>query len=235
MGIRGSNVQGSLQSSTPAGMPDELRKVGISPGEIASCAPSPDSPDHRSGVRGCPCSENCRFDQTINGGFKYQGGPRNIGYSLETHEGNVVENEVSCFFFTQTLQDRMDHGNAQRLKGKSGERIAIIAQEGEMIVKQYEVNVNYGTNLPPKWEIQEHEVAVSRFPRPGEERKLSYNQRMRQRQAERDKQNPALAIGPPERIKVGEGKGMEPLPSDEESTLPWGNTEHEAATVKAKK
>lgn len=234
MSLRGSNVQGETQSGTPAGTPEELRKAGLSPGNIASCAPCADSPDAKAGVRGCPCSERCRFDQTINGGFKYVGGPRNIGFSLETHEGNVVEGEASCFFFTQTLQDRMDHGNAQRLQGKVGERIAIIAQEGEKIIKQYEVNRNYLTGKPPDWHVDEFEVEVSRFLRPGEQRKLNYNQRMRKRQAERDKLNPALATGPPERIVAGRGAAMKPFVDDAPATAePIATAEPEP--VKAKR
>lgn len=177
----------------PVGPLDDVRKHGFDPRNVASCAPP--SP----GVRGCPVWQACRFHIRKNGGFKGEG-PRNVGYFLET-AGRRKEDEISCFRFTSSLQGRMDFGAINRQNGLDGERIAIIAQEGEIIHRKVTLRTN--PEAPPEFaqfKAQIIEAPVGRFPRLGETPASTYDQMLAERQRAREQGDPDLETGPPERL-----------------------------------
>lgn len=198
MSIHGSSAMTELGiQGNPIGTPEEIRKVGLSPKDIASCAPSGDSDERIPGVRGCPMWGSCRFDLSKFGGFKKQG-PHNIGYFLQTHEGKRKEDEMSCFRFVGTMQARMDSGIEQRQKGMQGEIVQIVAQEGEMITTRVYVpdEKKVGSYRP---QIMTREV--SKFPRPGEISEINYEQMLGIKLRKRQDADPDLQTGPPTRFK----------------------------------
>ena len=126
------------QSPLPIGSMEDVRAAGMSLREFGTCA----QPDKN--IRGCALWGKCRFDQRRMGGFKGDR-PHYVGYRLITDraEGNAAKEDFcSCMAFTEVLLDRLDTGNDLVTKGKDGERIAIVAQEGESIVRRFQVGVN---------------------------------------------------------------------------------------------
>jgi hypothetical protein len=203
MGVLGINPQ-------PIGTLDELRRENLNPALIGSCAPS--SP----GVRGCQSYPNCIFRFKKFGGFR-DFGAKNIGYFIQTHEGNKKEDEGSCHFFMQRLYDRMRAGERDRQDGKAGEIIEVIAQEGEIIHRQVTVNVNENPALPARYEKKTFTGPVSRFPRPGERQVVEYNTLLDDRRRAREAQDPDLQTGPSHRVVPGEVK--QPPVMDVESVV----------------
>jgi len=186
---------------SPIGTLDELRKQGINPALVGSCArPS-------AGVRGCQHHENCIFRFRRFGGFRDDpGGARNIGYFLQTHEGNKKEAVASCHFFMQRLYDRMRAGERDRQDGKNGEIIQVIAQEGEIIHRQMTVNVNEGKLpvQPAKYEKKTFTGPVPAFPRPGQRPAVHYDTLLDDRRRAREAQETDLQVGQINRIAPDE-------------------------------
>lgn len=112
--------------------------------------PNPDVPasvyrSERGACAKCALYENCLFHLTRMGGFKGQGrhniGVRIITDKVEGHNGK--EDICSCVTFVEgSYQDRMLSGNEFRMRGKDGERISVIAQEGETIDQRFDVGFN---------------------------------------------------------------------------------------------
>lgn len=180
------------QNPIPQGTPDELRKLGVDPEKIGSCAPR--SP----GVHGCAVERDCRFHLQKLGGFKYQG-PRNVGYYLRTHEGNQKEDFCTCHAFVRTLQARMLAGNAQRDAGNvNAEIIRIVAQEGGTIRQRVAVPIdpnNHNINAAYKFETRRIEVPV--HPRPGDNTQMDYESELWLDELNRRNEDPEFATGPP--------------------------------------
>lgn len=93
----------------------------------------------------CPWKDgDCIFDQPKNGGFKGDG-PRYIGYRLITdgaEDHTPKEDTIICYDAIEALKERMIFGKQQRERGRDGELIKIIAQQGEMIRRVANVGIN---------------------------------------------------------------------------------------------
>jgi len=174
----------------PIGTLDELRREGIGPAFVGSCAPP------SKGVRGCSHYEKCIFRLTKNGGFRDLG-PRNIGFYHQTHEGHKRQEFMACFTFMQTLYERMRAGIRDREDGLNGEIIRIVAQEGQLIRPKHTINVNAGTNLAPKWDRRTDPIPVPAFQRPHEQGSTSYDLILENEEKQRQIEDPELAVGPP--------------------------------------
>lgn len=174
----------------PVGTLEEVRRAGLDPNQVASCAPSADSPNRIQGVRGCPVYDECIFGQKrYNGGKWSKGvdGPHYVGYRLQTHEGDIKEDDCTCFTFIKTLKRRMLVGLAERSEGRRGELIRITAQEGEMIRTRQQVRVDPKDRGPnPEWKWDMALRPVHTFPRPDKNPQLTYEQQLLA--AERDAQ-----------------------------------------------
>lgn len=98
----------------------------------------------RGGCHACPVYTNCLFHRADMGGFKGQG-PHNIGYRLITDisEGeSAKEDFMSCENFVNVLQDRMLTGDEERMRGRPGEFVSVVAQEGEIVRQRVSVAFN---------------------------------------------------------------------------------------------
>ena len=192
-------------TNDPIGTKDEVLAIGMDIAETACCAPR-----QRGIQRGCALWNQCRFHQPKMGGFKGQGGPRYIGYRMITDEGTANENDVKCHVWVRSIQARADHGANMIRQGKNGERINIVAQEGEEIITRIAVPVNARGQIvsvsQDQFDLLEahgHKVnrdernttydfvniklkhKVARHPRPGELSGVSYEQELMQREKER--------------------------------------------------
>lgn len=188
----------------PMGTPDELRKVGVDPGMVGSCA----QPNPQTGVRGCPLWASCPFHLQKYGGFKGQG-PKNVGYYIKTHEGRQAENFMTCHNFVRVLLARMRSGRQQAEEGKSNaEIVRIIAQEGGMVRQRGSFAVDPEDRRPnAPWAMKTVAREVPKFPRPGERKGVSYEadlwaDEMKRRSVEDDFD--VEFNGPPPQPEVGE-------------------------------
>ena len=184
------------QSQWPIGTLDELRKAGLSSLEHGSCAPShgmKQFENYRPGVRGCPVYDKCPFNRRSMGAFKDQG-PRYVGYSLKTHEGDVKEDTTTCYRFVQTLYERMRAGERDRQDGNPhGELIQIIAHEGDgsKVMTKESVRVDPDDRSQfPLWHNVYTPKLVPRHPRPGQSIDENYAHLVNKRMAERMKADP---------------------------------------------
>lgn len=167
----------------PIGTLDEIRKCGLDPRQVACC-----HPEAPGVIRGCPVEKECRFHLIRYGSFKGSGGPKYVGYYLRTHEGHQKEDFILCHAFVRVLQARMDAGLAEAQKGHAHEIIRVIAQEGEKIVTRVGVPVNEADRSPTApWKYVQKAVEVPRFPRPGENERLTYDQELAARELDRRK------------------------------------------------
>lgn len=168
------------QVMLPIGTLKEIQKAGHSPEKVASC-----HPESTPGVRGCPYWKSCQFDKKKFGGFKEKG-PRYVGYYLQTDEGDQKEDFCACYVFTAKLRPRMIHGMNQAALNLPHETIRVIAQEGEEVITREGIK---DPNIPnnnrvdnPVWIWHTEEKKVPHFPRPGENPKHSYNQKVAARE-----------------------------------------------------
>jgi len=189
----------------PIGTVEEIRKIGLSEKEIATC-----HQNVRGVVRGCPVEGSCRFHLQSYGGFKYTGGPRYIGYRMITDEGSAKEDFSTCHNWVRTMQHRADHGAMRRQQGLSGELLTICAQEGDPIETRLQLPVNirgevvnvgqtlFGilreNGIPINEQDRQQAVeyrffvlkrTVPRHPRPGEHDQLTYDQELMLREQQR--------------------------------------------------
>lgn len=111
-------------SNDPIGTPEELQEAGISPLAAGSCS------KHTAENIGCSYWSSCAFAQQANGGFRGQG-PRNIGYYLKIQEGNKKEDWMACFQYMHALHPR------EQAQDRTGEVIAIVAQEGDLVTRAF--------------------------------------------------------------------------------------------------
>lgn len=157
----------------PIGTLEELVAEGLDPEAIASCAPS------RPGItRGCPLWKACRFNLPRMGGFKGKG-PKYVGYSLTTHEGDRKQDSMTCHSFVRTMQSRMDAGVVAKQQGRPYEIIRIVAQEGQMIrtrVGKKSTDKNEDGSYKYFYEVKE--VPVPFHPRPADDERLNYDQEL---------------------------------------------------------
>ena len=180
----GSGALGRLGIvTTPIGTLDELREQGIDPREVACChAPAPGV------IRGCAIEKECPFHLKRYGGFKGTGGPKYVGYFLQTHEGNKKEDFCTCVVFVRTLLARQRAGMAARQEGKPHEIIRVVAQEGEKIITRISVPVNELDKSPTAdYKYVMAAVEVPKFPRPGQNEKISYDQKLTARELARQR------------------------------------------------
>jgi len=135
----------------------EMRNGEVAPSEL-SCSNCPfftgDVP-----IKGGLRKQQCRFDQKRYGGFKGTR-PHYVAYRLITDrvESNAAKEDfMTCQNFVRNMQDRMDFGNAQRMKGLDNELIKIIGQEGDPITLRTSVMVNsYDEIVRPNAELKPH-------------------------------------------------------------------------------
>jgi hypothetical protein len=176
----------------------------MNPVDTASCSPS----NQPNSFRGCPVWTECRFDHKKFGGFKGEG-PRNVGYFIQTHEGNKKEDFCSCYSFVSSLQARMDSGISQRQAGRNGEIIRIVAQEGEKITTRIQVPVDErDKNDKREYQYKVKSVTVPAFQRPAQNERLTYDQELAARQADREKRDREIEdamYDNPERIDSSKG------------------------------
>jgi hypothetical protein len=120
----------------PVGSKQGLMERGISLRDTGCCAPK--DGEGSKHVRGCPYYDNCRetmFGLPQYGGFCDRGEgtarPHNIGYylRLSAADGGASKNDViECFnWFASGLYARF------RAQQETGEKLRVIAQEGEPI------------------------------------------------------------------------------------------------------
>lgn len=202
----------------PVGTLLEIQEAGLDPDLVGCCHRS----DPSNGVRGCYVEKGCPFRREGVGGYRsdpngplqgkgstnFKGkGPRMVGYRLRTDRaegGRTVENQVTCYGFTSVLLQRMLKGNADRDAGKRDyEAIRIIAMEGEPIIQKKIVAVNpvgavAGTDIREK-ALKPEPQPVTRILRPGEisdgrYTAVTYDQIMRQREAESQRFDDALDL-----------------------------------------
>lgn len=196
-----SNLGGSYEllqigGDHPHGTVDELRREGLDPEKVSSCAPK--SP----GVRGCNHWADCPFHLTRLGGFKGQG-PHYVAYYLKTHEGDEKEDVSSCYLFTKTLLARMRASVAFADRGLPHEKIRIIAQEGGKYLKTTDEAMDKNNNKTGdlRRKITRAMAEVPEFPRPGSvdhiRGKGLLSQRERERElAEQDAEGPYVRQEP---------------------------------------
>ena len=193
----------------PMGTPDELRKVGVDPGLVGSCAP----PNPDGGVRGCPLWKSCPFHLPKYGGFKGQG-PKYVGYYIKTTDGKQQENFMTCHNFVRVLLHRKRAGERHMEEGKPNyELIQIIAQEGGTVRQRGSYKVDPADRTPTaRWEIQTKHDMVPTWPRPGSRSAVTYEAELwadaQKRLMAEDSVQPEFT-GPP----------VEPDMSDEDFTL----------------
>ena len=154
-------------SPLPIGTLQEIQAQGLDPREWASCAA------HVPGsIRGCALYEECEFNLRKNGAFKGVSGPHIIGYRLVTDrvEGNNGK-EDTCTFMTyvEALQARARAGRFLRDQGQDGERIHVVAQEGEEVLRHEWVQSKWDARGECiAWEQKRYKMKVPKFLRPGE-------------------------------------------------------------------
>lgn len=177
---------------------DNLRRAGLNPGDVGCCG------RQRPGIRGCPVADDCRFHLTSMGGFRAPDGeagasrPHNVGYYLETDEGTVKEDWCSCHVFVRILQARADAGAALRLKGKPGELVQIVAQEGEKVMMRWQEKANVADKREEAEFVERiEEVVVPRYLGASDNPQISYAQKLAARRAERYIEDPAQQVGLP--------------------------------------
>lgn len=192
----------------PIGTLEELRREGIGPAQVGSCAPP------SKGVRGCAWYAKCIFRLTKNGGFRDQG-PRNIGYFHRTHEGHKHQNVMVCYTFQQVLYERMRAGQRDIEDGLNGEKIVVFAQEGQTYRPKLKVNLNEGKpGMPPLWGKDEKPRVVPKFPRPGEAPGSEYEAFLQQQEKEWLRADENLREGPPLTASDLESEPDEPVLPD---------------------
>lgn len=192
-------------TDNPIGTLEEVKSAGLNPEKVCSCT----APVKNSGIRACPLAGACRFDRPRYGGFKYTTGPQNIGWEtitgdmLPTGEPVVQQSWGPCYYWVKNLQKRAEFGLRQRMDGKPGEIVTIVARQGGKVVSrlQMPINVNgevinqtremfqtledQGTPInrddrrpAHDYIMVEVKATVPPFPRPGQRPALSYAQRM---------------------------------------------------------
>ena len=189
-GFDGSGALGLLGiAPLPQGTPDELRRAGLNPEQIASCAPS------GPGVRGCPLEKECPFQLAKYGGFKYQG-PKYVGFYQMTSEGNQREDFMLCHAFVRTMLARMREGNRAREEGRAHETIRVIAQEGDTVRQRVAVPVNPDDHtINARYAVKTFRVQVPEWPRPGDRSQVSYDQELWQDEQRRRGEDPEFSMG----------------------------------------
>jgi hypothetical protein len=172
----------------PQGTLEELRREGIDPRNVASC--------HESGprVRGCPFWNECPFDKPQNGRFKGQG-PKYVGYFLQTDEGARKEDFMVCHAFVRTMKGRQDSGAIHRMQGfKNAEIIRIVAQEGEKITTKTWVPINPEDRLNGRYKEKFEPIDVPKYPRPGENPMVTYEQMLAAQELRRQRAEVELGV-----------------------------------------
>jgi hypothetical protein len=145
-------------TAQPVGTPDSIHAYGESPLKWGSCAEvNSIHPKFGGPIAGCPFHADCVFKKDR---------PRNCGVYVEIDSGANQQFISSCFGYMSGL-----HSRAMQ-QDKTGEVIAIIADEGEMIEETIRlsadpVNCNKNGNMALKEVVRQ--VVVPAFPQPGEE------------------------------------------------------------------
>ena len=152
-------MAGTLEpSSRPVGTPEAIHDYGESPLTWGSCyQTNAIHPKFGGPISGCPYHSDCVFKRDR---------PRNCGVYVEIDSGANQQFVSSCFGYMGGLHQRAMNQEA------SGEVIAIIADEGEMIEETVRlsvdpVNCNKNGNMAMKEVVRQ--VVVPPFPQPGEE------------------------------------------------------------------
>ena len=152
-------ANGKLEpTATPVGTPEAIAAYGESPFKWGSCAEQRSiHPTLGGPLAGCPFWNECVFKKDR---------PRNVGVYIEIAEGANQQRVSSCFGYMANLHAR------EKQQESSGEVIAIIADEGQMIEEVVRlsadpVNCNKNGNMALREEIRQ--VVVPKFPQPGEE------------------------------------------------------------------
>lgn len=190
--VAGSGLLGMLgENPLPQGTPEELRKAGLDPARIGSCAPK--SP----GVRGCPMWKECPFHLQKYGGFKGHG-PKYVGYYLKTHENRQKQDFMTCHAFVRTMMGRMKTSVAAQLDGKPHEIVRVIAQEGETIRTRVGVKKNPDDKTATaEYEMRTETKPVPAHPRPGDNTQTNYDADLWAEEQIRRKYDPDFLTGPP--------------------------------------
>jgi len=205
----------------PVGTPEELRAQMVGLKHVGSCAPP------SKGVRGCSRYDTCLFRLTRYGGFRRPEtgvpagrkpeayGPHNIRFFHQPDEGESRRDFMDCYTFMFQMAERMFAGEEQRRRGKPGEIIRIIAQEGQPIRRMLRVNLNEGIpGQPHKWGKKTETIDVPKFPRPGEAAGSEFFLDMERDEVERLRSDPELSEGLPAAPEDASGPVLEEL--DEE-------------------
>lgn len=223
---------------SPVGTLEEVRREGLDPEKVGSCAPP------EKGVRGCTYWKACRFGQARACGYRghspeaaFKGtlGPRYVGYYLQTTDNAQKEDDVPCFVFVGSIQYRMDQGNINRQQGLPGELIEVIAHQGEPIQTKTQ-KWRDETNKLLGFHFDEKERPVHAFPRPGLNPEFNYEQKLSKRARERRRQA-AEAEDQAWRNQQGQARAeyADAAPEDEaETTLDLDATKAVAAPAKSK-
>ncbi len=145
-------------TATPVGTPEAIAEYGESPFVWGSCSEQRSiHPKIGGPLAGCPFWSECVFKKDR---------PRNIGVYVETETGANQQRVSSCFGYMASLHPRFKHME------QSGELIAIIADEGDMIeetvvLSEDPVACNKNGNMRLKTVVRQ--IEVPKFPQPGEE------------------------------------------------------------------
>jgi hypothetical protein len=140
----------------PVGTPEALEKQGLNPRMVGSCSL------RAPGNSGCDMAEDCIFGLKENGGFKGKVAPSNVGYFLQVQEGPFKEDFCSCFHYMRHI-----HSREQQQK-KTGEKIYLVAQEGEpitIVVTEPEEPVTCNKTGNTRMKTSAKQIPVPKFPR----------------------------------------------------------------------
>ncbi|MGQ0721019.1 MAG: hypothetical protein ACT4PE_05525 [Candidatus Eiseniibacteriota bacterium] len=172
----------------PIGTREEIEAQGMDPAFVACCAP----PTKDGSVKGCAWWEKCQFHRKALGGFKGEG-PKNVGFYMRTANSDGAqqrEGVAPCFRFVATLQPRMLNGLDRKNRGQDHEVIQVIAQEGEkIVVREWKTVAPDGGNKSKDYRMKSSivEMTVPKFPRPGENPGVTYDNQLDQRAADRER------------------------------------------------
>ena len=177
-----------IPTHNPIGTPEELRAAGLDLEQHASCGPN-----IKGTQRGCPYWKSCTFDRKAMGGFKGSG-PRNLAVYRRPGpgEGPAAEAATTCFLFVQCDQNRMFEGMNRKNRGLPHETIVIVAHEGDgrkYMRRVWFPNAPDGGNKSKDYSMryEDEEVVVAPFRRPGQNPGLTMEQKLDQRQNERER------------------------------------------------
>lgn len=190
----------------PKGTLEELKAAHLDP-SLYGCCHANAADENGVAIMGCPVEKNCPFAQRRFGGFKGEG-PEYIGYYHRTSradESKQHENIMSCFGFVSTLLRKMRKGAADKEEGRDYEHIEIIALPKHVLERaraagHRDVLNRFGdTVVVTKWtsEVPKSlvnmnlvpetvEIEVPKFPRPSDNPRITYNQKLQARLAARE-------------------------------------------------